>query len=218
MARPKAPATGRILDAHQHFWAYNAYEYGWMSEGMVDLKRDYLPAELEPLLLAVGVRGTIAVQARRPLTGTRWLLELSDRRPFILWVVGWAHFMAGDIGQVLTDLAGHPRLVGIPELIHDMPDSDYALSKEHLAGIRELHSLNLTYDLLSRPVNLDAATALVDLFPEHGFVVSDIDKPRFGWDKPSLDTNRVVGRKTEAEDHTFWVRGIHEVARRDNVH
>lgn len=214
MARARPARAGTILDAHQHFWIYNPDEYDWMSDAMDALKRDFLPADLEPSLRDAGVSGTVAVQARRTLDETRWLLELASRHPFILGVVGWADFAADDLPRTLTQLADNPHLVGLRELIHDMPDPEYALSKEHTSAIRALRALDLTYDLLLRPEHLAPATALADLFPDQRFVIDHIAKPRYGHDTPTLDS----GAAAESHHRTLWARGIRRIAERPNVY
>ena len=63
------------IDAHQHFWRYDAQEYGWIGPDMAVLKKDYLPEDLRPLQQEVGIAGTVAVQARQTLAETYWLLQ-----------------------------------------------------------------------------------------------------------------------------------------------
>lgn len=208
----------RVLDAHQHFWVYNAHEYGWMGEGMENLKRDFLPVHLEPLLRQSEVSGTVAVQARRTLGETRWLLDLADRHPFIRGVVGWADFAAENLSRVLADIAQHPRLVGLRELVHDMPDREYVLSGEHTAAMGALRECDLTYDLLLRPEHLGAATALADRFPDQRFVVDHIAKPRFGRDTPTLGSELAGDRAAEADARALWARGIRAIAQLPNVY
>ena len=41
------------IDAHQHFWMYNPHDYGWISDSMAVLRRDFLPPDLEPELARV---------------------------------------------------------------------------------------------------------------------------------------------------------------------
>ena len=77
------------IDTHQHFWHYPPRKHTWMSADMPGLKRDHLPADLEPVLAANGIGGTVAVQARQRLDETDWLLALADQHSFILGVVGW---------------------------------------------------------------------------------------------------------------------------------
>ena len=53
-------ATVRI-DAHQHFWRYDATDYSWINVRMQRIARDFLPADLQPRLEACNLDGTIAV-------------------------------------------------------------------------------------------------------------------------------------------------------------
>jgi len=59
--------TAHRIDAHHHFWHYSPAEYGWINDQMQLLRRDFLPADLKPLLDRAGVAGAIAVQARQTL-------------------------------------------------------------------------------------------------------------------------------------------------------
>lgn len=204
-----ADATGAVVDAHQHFWMYNEREYPWMGSGMDSLRRDHLPQHLTPWLERAGVQGTVAVQARRTLAETEWLLGLAARHTFILGIVGWVDFRAPDLESTLERLSANPHLVGVRELIHDMPDEEYAVSLEHLRGIRALADVDLAYDLLLRPPQLHAAVRLVDRFPEQRFVVDHIAKPEMRarpGHQAGLDSR-----------HTIWLQGIAALAERPNV-
>jgi L-fuconolactonase len=189
------------IDAHQHFWRYNATDYTWMSDAMDILRRDHLPTDLEPLLRATGFDGTIAVQARRTERETDWLLELAGAHSFIRGVVGWVDFTSPQLDASLESYAANPKLRGLREIIHDMPDVDYATSTLHMSAIAKLARHNLAYDLLLKPPHLPAAIRLVDQFPNQPFVVDHIAKP-----------NLAAG---EIEP---WRTQFRELARRDNVH
>ena len=76
-----------------------------MGPGMEALKKDNLPGDLLPLLEAVGLDGTVAVQARQTLEETRWLLELADEYPFIKGVVGWVDLRSLQLREQLDRLA-----------------------------------------------------------------------------------------------------------------
>lgn len=166
-----------ILDAHHHLWRYNDHDYDWMSANQGILKRDHLPNELADLMTTAGVTGTVAVQARRSLTETEWLLDQAAHNQFILGVVGWFDFTSPRLEHDLERLAADPKLIGVRELIHDMPDLDYATSPAHVAGVRAAGRAGLTYDLLLKPQHLRPATALADLLPDQRFVVDHIAKP-----------------------------------------
>jgi L-fuconolactonase len=166
-----------IIDAHQHFWKYNPSDYVWMEDWMHVLKSDHEPQHLRPLIDAVGVSGTVAVQARQMISETDYLLELAGDHEWILGVVGWFDFSAGNLEETVENYAENSRLVGVRELIHDMADPEYAISRTHTNAIRIIGKSDLTYDLLLRPQHIAAAIKLVDLFPDQRFVVDHIAKP-----------------------------------------
>ncbi len=89
-----SPLARMNIDAHQHFWIYNPAEYDWIDDSMAALRRDFLPDDLRPELERNGFHGSVAVQARQTLEETRWLLELAERSPAILGVVGWVDLRA----------------------------------------------------------------------------------------------------------------------------
>src|ERR1051325_4016913 len=78
-----------IIDAHQHFWHYDAARDAWITDAMAVIRRDFLPADLEKEFAANGVDGCVAVQADQSEAETRFLLDLAARHPFIKGVVGW---------------------------------------------------------------------------------------------------------------------------------
>ncbi|MBX3143820.1 MAG: amidohydrolase family protein [Trueperaceae bacterium] len=196
-----------MIDAHHHLWRYDERQHDWMTARMGRLKRDHLPDELESLIAAAGVHGTIAVQARRLDKETAWLLELARQHPFILGVVGWLDTAAPDLEASLERLSGDGKLIGMREVVHDMPDPDYCSSTEHVRAVGVVARAGLAYDLLLKPENLASALVLVDTYPECRFVVDHIAKPDM---RPS-------SAGTSAPDRTAWERGLRRLASRPNV-
>ncbi len=165
------------IDSHQHFWCYNPKEYGWISEEMATLRRDFLPKDLEPALASVGFDGAVAVQARQSLEETRWLLELASQHKFIHAVVGWVDLRSRDFPRQLERLAQHPKLTGVRHVVQDEADDEFMLRPEFRRGIARLRDFNLTYDLLLYPKHLPIAVELVEAFPDQLFVLDHIAKP-----------------------------------------
>ena len=165
------------IDAHQHFWHYSAAEYPWIGPGMERLARDFLPADLAPLLEAGGIAGTVAVQARQSLEETRWLLELADGHGFIRGVVGWVDLRSTHVADQLARFAGHPRFVGVRHVVQDEADPRFLLGEAFLHGLARVAEAGLVYDLLVLAPQLSAAAEMVALRPGQPFVLDHLAKP-----------------------------------------
>lgn len=165
------------IDAHQHFWHYHAAHFPWIDAAKARLMRDYLPADLEPVLRASGFEACIAVQARHDVDETRFLLEMAHAHPFVAGVVGWVDLQADDVRDQLAYWAADPKLVGIRHIVHDEPDDRFMLRPAFLRGLGLLAEFDLTYDLLLFPRHLPVAIDVVARFPDQRFVVDHLAKP-----------------------------------------
>jgi len=169
------------IDTHQFFWRYNEEEYGsmfpWMLPDMEEYKEDRLPDDLLPLLQAVGIDGTVAVQVLQTLEETRWLLELADEYPFVKGIVGWVDLRNPDVRQQLERFCPHPKLCSIRHKIENEPDDRFMLREDFLRGIGMLTEFDLPFDLLLRSKHLPVASELASRFPEQRFVLNHIGKP-----------------------------------------
>jgi L-fuconolactonase len=165
------------IDSHQHFWNYNQNHYGWISDEMEILRKNYLPDQLQTELSSVGFDGSIVVQARQSLEETQWLLDLADQNNFIKGVVGWVDLCSPKVEEQLIQLSRHPELVGVRHVIHDEMDDDFILRKDFLKGIAHLKKYGLTYDILVFPRHLPNTIQFVSQFSEQVFVLDHIAKP-----------------------------------------
>jgi len=177
------------IDAHQHFWVYNAREYAWIDETMVPLRRNFLPVDLKPELEQEGLHGCVAVQAQQSLEETRWLLGLAERNPFVLGVVGWADLRSPRLRSDLQSLAGNPKLVGMRHIVQSEPEDRFLLQPDFLHGISLLEEFDLAYDILIYPRHLQVAAEFVARFPRQRFVLDHLAKPPiksgniYSWEK-----------------------------------
>lgn len=165
------------VDSHQHFWRYDPREYDWIDERMGVLKRDFLPAQLEPEMGRAGIDACVAVQARQTLEETAWLLDLADRSPFVAGVVGWVDLCSPDVGTQLERFARRPKLVGVRHIVQGEPDDRFLLRSDFGRGIARLEEFGLGYDILIHPRHLPVATELVTRFPKQRFVLDHLAKP-----------------------------------------
>jgi len=165
------------IDAHQHFWRYDPAAYGWIDDSLAPLRRDFLPADLEPELRRAGFEACVAVQARQTLEETRWLLELAESHPFIAGVVGWVDLTSPEVRTQLATFAGQRRLVGLRHVVQAEPDDRFLLRPDFRRGIAMLEEVGLAYDLLIYPRHLPAASELARRFAGQPFVVDHLAKP-----------------------------------------
>jgi len=188
------------FDAHQHFWKYNALKYEWIDDKMAELRRDFVPRDLKPLLEANGFEGCISVQALQDLEETLWLLELADQNDFMKGVVGWVDLRSEDLPGQLDQFAGRRKLVGVRHVVQAEPDNEFMLRDDFRCGISQLGERGLTYDLLVYPRQLPAAVKLAREFPDQPFVLDHIAKPE-------------IAKGVLAP----WEQDVRELAKLDNV-
>ena len=189
------------IDAHQHFWTYDQQEYDWIDDSMAALRRDFSLADLKPELERNGFQGCVAVQVRQTLEETRWLLELAERNPFILGVVGWVDLRSPRLRLQLESFAKNPKLVGVRHIVQSEPDNRFLLQPDFLRGIAMLEEFDVAYDILIYTKHLPVAAEFAAQFPRHRFVLDHLAKPPI---------------KSGAVD--FWARGIRQLAARPNVY
>lgn len=188
------------IDAHQHFWIYNPSEYGWIDDSMSALRRNFLPDDLKPELENSDFHGSVTVQVRQTIEETRWLLELAERSPSILGVVGWADLRSPDIRSQLKVLARNPKLVGIRHIVQSEPDDRFLLRPDFLRGISALEEFDLAYDVLIYTKHLPVAAEFVEQFPRQRFVLDHLAKPPI--------------RRGEIDS---WAHGIRRLAKFPNL-
>src|SRR5512135_1712021 len=110
------------IDAHQHYWRFDPRRDTWITDAMAVIRRDFLPEDVAPLLMAAGIDGVIAVQAHQSETETGFLLDLSARHDFVRGVVGWIDLRAPDLGDRLARWQGVGTLKGFRHIAQDEPD------------------------------------------------------------------------------------------------
>jgi len=188
------------IDAHQHFWIYNDREFAWLDNDMAALRRNFLPADLQPELKANDFQGSVVVQTRQTLEETRLLLALAEQNASLLGVVGWADLCSPDISLQLKSVAKNPKLVGLRHIVQSEPDDRFLLRPEFLRGIAALEEFDLAYDILIYAKHLPVASEFVQHFPHQRFVLDHMAKPPI---KP--------------KEIDSWADGIHRLAAFPNV-
>ncbi|WP_257656551.1 amidohydrolase family protein [Parapedobacter lycopersici] len=165
------------IDAHQHFWEYRPDRDTWITDEMSVIRRDFLPADLKPLLEAQGIAGCVAVQADQSESETLFLLDLAARHDWIRGVVGWIDLRAPDVGERLAYFSQYPKLKGFRHIVQDEADPRFLLHPDWLNGIDALGRYDYTYDILVKPHQLAMTDEFIAHFPQQRFIVDHLAKP-----------------------------------------
>jgi len=172
------------IDAHQHFWQFDPVRDAWIDDTMSVIQRDFLPKDLNPILIENSIDGCVAVQADQSETETEFLLALAAKNELIKGVVGWVDLRKENAEERLAHYAENPLFKGVRHIAQGEAD-DFLLRPDVQRGIGFLAQYGLTYDILVFARQLPAAIELVKAFPQQNFVLDHLAKPQFskGLDK-----------------------------------
>lgn len=171
----------RRIDAHQHFWQLPRGDYGWLTPALEPIYRDFMPADLEPLLETCRVDGTVLVQAAATEAETEFMLALADEHAFIEGVVGWTDFGAPDAPDRIAALATHGKLKGLRPMIQDIDDVNWMLCPELGPAFAALIEHDAAFDALVLPRHLDNLLTLLKRYPAMRVVVDHCAKPEIAF-------------------------------------
>lgn len=188
------------IDSHQHFWKYHPIKDAWITDDMKVIQQDFMPSDLEPLLIKNQFEGCVAVQADQSEEETGFLLDLAKENVFIKGVVGWVNLCAENIDERLEYFAKYKKLKGFRHIVQAEADLDFMLREKFQNGISKLIKHNFTYDILIFPKHLENAAKLVEKFPKQKFVIDHLAKPDF-----------------KNKEFNVWEKGIRAIAKFPNV-
>ncbi len=184
-----------IIDAHNHFWSYNTTEFGWIADDA--LRRDFQPNELIREQEALGITGTIAVEARQSLEETHTLIHLAERHPHIKGVVAWVDLCGA---PTWTNEVANPKVVAVRHVVQDEPDDNFILREDFNRGVSVVGELDLAYEILVFQRQLKNVLTFADRHPNMRLILDHMGKPMPG-----------------PEAFTAWRKLIDELAQRRNV-
>jgi L-fuconolactonase len=166
------------IDTHQHYWAYAAEEFPWISPAMPALQKDCLPATVGPALQAAGVDAVVAVQARSDAAETGYLLGLAQSNPQIVAVVGWTDLCAPGVADTLDAYANQSLLKGFRHILQDEPNlSALVRSPAFNQGVKAVQQRALVYDVLVFDHQMSAVLDFCGRHNAHWLVLDHVGKP-----------------------------------------
>lgn len=165
------------IDAHQHFWKYDPMVHGWISDDMHVIRKDFAPADLEPLLATAGFDGCVTVQVNQTEDENTIMLDQARRHHCIKGIVGWVDLQDPRVEERLEKYREYPLMKGFRHILQGERDRALMLKPAFRRGISLLKKFSYTYDILIFPDQLGYTREFVAAFPEQAFVIDHIAKP-----------------------------------------
>lgn len=170
-----------VIDAHLHVWDLQRARYAWLGPHLAPIDRSIGFGEIAPTLDALGIEGVVLVQAADEPGDTAAMLELAEREPRVLGVVGWVALESPtEAAPMLDDLLASPHVVGIRNLVHDREDPDWALRPGFDRGLGLLEERGVPFDFVTR--DAAALPRLLEVARRHPrlpLVLDHLGKPGF---------------------------------------
>ena len=169
------------IDSHHHLWDLSIRPQTWMvGDNMDSVRRNFDVSDLREAIAGTGIEKTILVHATTTHEETYEMLELAEKEPLIIGVVGWLQIdspsAVAECEKYLT-APGGSYLKGIRDVAQDLPDSRYLSKPQSIATVQQLGKLGLVYDILTKTPELKAGIDLVRACPDVQFVLDHISKP-----------------------------------------
>lgn len=168
-----------IIDAHQHVWDLGWARYDWLGPDLGEINRTVTQDEVVPQQQRCGVDAVVLVQSDDNHEDTDYMLEVATEYERVVAVVGFAPLADPDgTAETMTQRADNPLLVGVRNLIHDLPDPDFLLRPEVNQSLVILADHHLAFDVVSvLPRHLEHVPALSEQHPELRMVIDHLSKP-----------------------------------------
>lgn len=165
------------IDSHQHFWVYDKERHSWIDDSMKACQRDFLPADVQPILQQNVFAGCVAVQVDQTEADNDFTLSLAENNSFIKGIVGWVDLQADNIEERLQHYSRIKLIKGFRHILQGEPDDKFMLNDKFMHGISLLNKYGFSYDILIKPNHLPYAKELVAAFPDQRFVIDHLAKP-----------------------------------------
>ena len=173
-----------IVDTHTHFYDPRRPEgVPWPAPDDKFLYRPVLPGEYRTMTRAHGVVGTVVVEASPRVADNDWVLDLGEKDPFVLGLVGNLAPGSAEFSQHFDRLVKRPKFLGIR--VNSGPLGAGLEKPEYLADLKKLAEAGKELDVNGRPDLLPIVAQLAKKLPTLRIVINHLANVRI--DGPMLD-------------------------------
>ena len=166
-----------MIDAHQHLWRIGENDCTWPTPELEKIYRNFDVSDLQPLVMAAGVTGTVLVQSQMSDKDTDSLLALASQHDLIKAVVGWVDLASPDAVARIRELTKHPKMRGLRPMLQGLADDCWILRPQIEAAIVEMKAQALSFDALIFPRHLPVVQEFAMRHEDLAIVIDHGAKP-----------------------------------------
>ncbi len=164
------------------------------------IRKDFLPADLAPLIRENQLQGCVVVQSDQSELHNTFLLELAAQNDFIKGIVGWVDLQNENVSDRFEYYNQFNVIKGFRHVLQGEANRALMLKLAFMRGIDALGKYDFTYDILIYPDQMKYIPEFVAAFPQQKFVIDHLAKPY------------IKDRKIDE-----WQRDMYAIAKFDNV-
>ncbi|MDN3588610.1 amidohydrolase family protein [Pedobacter aquatilis] len=165
-----------MIDAHVHFWNFDANRDNWITEEMSVIRNDFSPKNLIRTYNELKITGCIAVQANQSEAENNFLLTLAEQNEIIKGIVGWVDLKNPKLDERLKHWNSFKKIKGFRHVLQ-AENAEFFLSDDFIHGVKKLNNYNFTYDLLCYHNQLADIIKLIDKLDDQPLVLDHCGKP-----------------------------------------
>ncbi len=153
-----------------------------------------MPQDLKPILEALRIDQTIAVQTSPIVAETDFLLELAETADFIGGVVGWLDIESTEFPRALERYRQNRRFVAVRPMLESLPNNDWILRPRVIDSLSLIAQAGVAFEFLTYTRHLPYVLKALDRLPNLRCVIDHLSKPeiRAGGIQPWQDLMREV--------------------------